>query len=314
MTTESSLPGSVALPTGQQFEIQHGTTRAVITEVGAGLRSFSIDGRELLDTFEPQEMPSGSRGQALFPWPGRIADGHYTFEGVQQQLPLSEPKTQNAIHGLTRWVNWSPILHEADRLVMDLTLHAQVGYPFVLRLQQRFTLSDQGLEVQSTAHNIGAAPLPYGAGHHPYFTVGTDLVNDAILTVPARSYIRATERMLPVLPLVSVEGTPFDFRTPHQIGDVVFDTGYGDLIYEDGWAHVTFAAPSGKPSLTVSMDSTHPFLQIFSGDTLHGAAKRRGLAIEPYTCAPDAFNNSLGLRTLQPGKIFSSLWRVSVTL
>ncbi len=311
---QAPAPEGAALPSGQQFEIQHGALRAIITEVGAGLRSFSLGGRELLDTYGPHEMASGGRGEVLLPWPGRIEDGEYTFAGTRQHLPLSEPALHNAIHGLTRWANWRPKLHEASRVVMELTLHSQPGYPFILRLEESYTLTEQGLEVQTTAQNIGTVPLPYGAGHHFYFTVGTDLVNDAVLRVPARSYFRANERMLPLLPPVSVENTPFDFRAPHSIGDLVLDTGYADLIFVDGWSSVTLSAPTGTPNLTISMDSTHPFLQIFSGDTLSEAARRRGLAIEPYTCAPNAFNNSLGLRTLQPGKLFASLWRVSATV
>lgn len=312
MTSETAL-SQVALPSGQQFEIQQGAWRAIITEVGAGLRSLALEGRELLDTYGPHDMASGGRGEALFPWPGRIEDGQYTFAGTRQQLSLTEAKLHNAIHGLTRWVNWQPALHEASRLVMALTLHAQPGYPFVLRLQERYTLSARGLEVQTTAQNIGAAPLPYGAGHHPYFTVGTQLVNEAILSVPARSYLRANERSIPLLPPVSVEGTPYDFHAARAIGDLVLDTGYTDLLFEDGWASVSLAAPAGQPRITVSMDATHPFLQIFSGDTLSESARRRGLAIEPYTCAPNAFNNGLGLRVLQPGEAFTSVWRVTAS-
>lgn len=313
MTNEAALSQD-ALPSGRQYEIQEGAWRAVITEVGAGLRSFSLEGRELLDTYGPHEMASGGRGEALFPWPGRIEDGQYTFAGTQYQTALTEPKARNAIHGLTRWMNWQPALREANRLVMALTLHAQPGYPFVLRLQDRYTLTARGLEVQTTAQNIGAAPLPYGAGHHPYFTVGTQLVNEAILSVPARAYLRANERSIPLLPPVSVEGTPFDFRSPHPIGGLVLDVGYTDLLFEDGWASVTLAAPTGQPRITVSMDATHPFLQIFSGDTLSESARRRGLAIEPYTCAPNAFNNGLGLRVLQPGEAFTSVWRVTASV
>jgi aldose 1-epimerase len=310
-----SQPAEAGLPSGQQFEIARGPLRAVITEVGACLRSFSLGGQELLDTFGPGEMSSNYRGQSLVPWPGRIEDGEYTFAGTRLKLPLTEPARHNAMHGLACWVNWRPALREANRLMMEVTLHAQPGYPFVLKVQQRFTLSEQGLEVQTTAHNIGTTAAPYGAGHHPYFTVGTTFVNEAILGVPARSYFRANEqRMLPLLPTVGVEGTPFDFRVPHAIGAHVMDTCFTDLLPQDGWTHVTLAAPAGRPSLTVSMDDTHPFLLIFTGDTLVESRRRRGLAIEPYTCAPNAFNNGLGLRVLQPGESFTSVWRVSATI
>jgi aldose 1-epimerase len=315
MTNDTPFSGEgAALPSGQQFEIQRGELRAIITEVGAGLRSFSVGGHELLDTYEQHEMASGARGEVLLPWPGRVEDGEYAFGGTRQHLPLSEPALHNAIHGLTRWANWRPKLREAHRVVMELTLHPQPGYPFILRLEESYTLTEQGLEVQTTAQNKGNTTLPYGAGHHPYFTVGTDLVNNAILRVPACSYFRTNERMLPLLPPVSVEGTPFDFRTPHSIGDLVLDTGYADLIFEDGWSSVTFSAPAGTPSISLTIDNTHLFLQLFSGDTLSESARRRGLAIEPYTCAPNAFNNGLGLRTLQPGEAFASVWRLSAAV
>jgi aldose 1-epimerase len=303
-----------ALPSGQQLEIQRGALHAVVTEVGAGLRSFSVGGQELLDTYGPHEMARDGRGQVLLPWPGRLEGGQYSFAGTRYQTPLTEPETRNAIHGLTRWLNWHVIRHEASCVVMELTLHAQPGYPFVLWLQERYMLTGQGLEVQTTAHNRGGTSLPYGVGHHPYFTVGTNVVNDAILMVPARSYFRRDEHLIPVRPPVSVAGTPFDFRVPHPIGELALDTSYTDLIFNDGWAHVTLSAPSGQPGITVSLDSAHPVLQVYSGDTLTGLARRRGLAIEPYTCAPNAFNNGAGLRTLRSGESFSSTWRVAVSV
>ncbi len=253
-----------AWPSGKQFEIQRGTQRAVITEVGAGLHSFSLDGQELLDTYAPHEMASGGRGQALLPWPGRIADGQYTFAGVQQCLPLTEPTAHHAIHGLTRWLNWNAVSHKASHLVMEVTLHAQPGYPFVLHLQERYTLTEQGLEIQTTARNIGAASLPYGAGHHPYFTVGTQLVNDAILHLPARSYFPTNERAIPLLPPVPVEGTPFDFRKPRPIGTLVLDTSFTNLTFERGWSQVTLSAPAGQPRITLTLDSTHQALHLWS--------------------------------------------------
>ena len=306
----------VALPTGAQYEIQLGAMRATITEMGAGLRSFAVEGREVLDTYGPREMPQSGRGQALLPWPGRIEDGRYVFNGATYQTPLSEPPTHNAIHGLTRWANWRVVNHEAHRLTMELTLHAQVGYPFVLLLQEHYTLTSRGLEVQTAARNIGSTPLPYGAGHHPYFTVGTESANTAVLHVPARSYFRVTERSIPIVPAVSVEGTPYDFRAPRAIGETVLDIGYTDLMADaDGWTRAAISAPGGHPGITVFMDATHQFIQVFTGDTLGDVARRRkGVAIEPYTCAANAFNNGYGLRTLQPGASFASVWGIAVTL
>ena len=78
-------------PTGEQYEISSGAYRAVITEVGATLRSFSVDGRDVVRGFNVDEMSKAGRGQNLIPWPNRIRDGRYSFDGVTQQLALSEP-------------------------------------------------------------------------------------------------------------------------------------------------------------------------------------------------------------------------------
>jgi aldose 1-epimerase len=300
-------------PSGRQFELRAGALRAVITEVGAGLRSFAVGDVEWLDTYGPDQMASSGRGQTLLPWPGRIEDGQYTFGDTHFQLPINEVSRHNAIHGLTRWLNWSPALVEADRTILGLTLHPQPGYPFVLSLEERYTLTQHELEVRTTARNIGATPLPVGVGHHPYFTVGTDVVDDAILSIPADSYFQTNDRSIPLPPPVSVEGSPFDFREPHPIGSRVMDVGYTDLRRENGWTHVRLSGPTGHPLITVALDAAHGFLQVYTGDDLPDPARRRrGIAIEPYTCAANAFNNGLGLRLLQPGESFASEWRIIV--
>ena len=77
-------------------------------------------------------------------------------------------------------------------------------------------------------------------------------------------------------------------------------------------ARVVLAAPGGRPAVTVWLDQAHQYLQIYTGDTLPDAnARRKGIAIERYTCAGDAFNNRLGLEVLQPGETFSSVWGIT---
>lgn len=304
-----------SLPSGLQFEIHRGNMSAVITEVGAGLRVFSVGGQEFLFTFSQDQMSMFSEGQVLIPFPNRIDMGSYVFNGVTEQLPLSEPARMNAIHGLTRWMNWLLVRNEGHRVIMSLVLHAQDGYPFVLSLQETYALTDRGLEVQTVAQNIGSTALPYGHGHHPYLTVGTNLINPDTLQLPANSYFLTNSRLIPIPPAVPVTGTQFDFRTPHAIGTVQMDTGFTNLIFDaDGFARVKLTAPGGSPQVTVFMDSNHQFLQVFTGDALPASVARRSIAIEPYTCAANAFNNGLGLRVLQPGDSFTTLWGISVSI
>ena len=164
---------AVIAPSGEQIEIAAGDQQAVVVEVGGGLRSYSAGGRELVDGYGADEMSSSGRGQVLIPWPNRLQDGSYEFDGRRHQLPLNEPQHHNAIHGLVRWSAWTASAREPHRVVMEHILFPQPGYPFALRLGIEYALSDRGLRVRTTATNVGTDPCPYGSGAHPYLTVGT---------------------------------------------------------------------------------------------------------------------------------------------
>jgi len=215
------------------------------------------------------------------------------------------------MHGLVRWLNWAPLSSTPSRLVMGLVLHARDGYPFVLSLRVAYTLTPSGLRVRQSARNLGAVPAPYGAGFHPYLTVGTPRIDECLLRLPARTSFLVNARMIPT-GRAGVAGTPLDFREPRAIGGTVMDTGFTDLERDaDGLARVELAAPSGRPRLSVLLDRGYPFLQVFTGDGLPNEVRRRAIAIEPYTCAANAFNNGLGLRVLAPGECFSSVWEIA---
>jgi aldose 1-epimerase len=297
-------------PSGRQYAIEHGSQRAVIVEVGGALRSYTIGDAEVIDGYAEDQMSTVARGAPLLPWPNRLQDGRYDFGGVTYQTALTEPSKHNAIHGLTRWVNWSGAEHEADRVLMTLMLHPQEGYPFTLSLGIEYRLSDQGLSVSTTATNAGTQPLPYGAGHHPYISVGTGRIDDATLRVPALLRLEVDDRQIPTGRLIPVKGTPFDFLEPRRIGPTQLDTAFSSLLPgADGLTRVEMQAPDGGRRVTLWMDAAYGFLMIFTGDTIPQAERRRGgLGIEPMTCAPNAFRSGDGLRVLQPGQSVTSKW------
>lgn len=149
-------------PSGEQFEIRHGAQRVVVVEVGGGIREW--DG--VLDGYAEDAMCASARGQVLAPWPNRLLDGRYTFDGVDQQVPLNEPPV--AIHGLVRWSNWSAVSRAEDRVELEHVLHPSPGYPFSLRTRVEYRLDGDGLTVRTKAENVGDRALPFGVGHHPY--------------------------------------------------------------------------------------------------------------------------------------------------
>jgi aldose 1-epimerase len=295
------------LPTGEQFVLRSAGAEVVVVEVGAGLRSYRVDGRDLVDGYGEREIAVGARGHVLAPWPNRLRDGRYTWDGEEHSTPLSEPETHNAIHGLTRYVAWRVTDRASETVRLEHLLHPQPGYPFGLRLQIDYELSAGGLRVTTTATNEGDVPLPYGEGHHPYLAAGAGLrVDDCTLVAPGATRLETDERGLPT-GAVAVEGTAYDLRAGRPVGDLVIDHCFTDLSRDDdGLAWVGLTGPDGRGA-AVWMDGAYSHLQLFTGDVLP-ERQRQGLAVEPMTCPPNAFATGESVIRLEPGESTTGTW------
>jgi aldose 1-epimerase len=311
-TAPASSQQPSPLATGHQYEIGRHGARAVVTEVGATLRAFEVDGQPFLDALGADDIPDAGHGQLLVPFPNRVADGRYRWDGREHQLPINEVACDNAIHGLARWTNWQVRERADHRITLGLVLHPQEGYPFVLDLAVSYTVAERSLHVQQTARNLGRTAAPFGVGFHPYLTVGTPTIDCNVLRLPATSYFLTDDRLIPT-GTATVADTPYDFRTPRPVGSVDMDTGFTNVLRDpDGWARATLAAPDG-PTLELLMGAGYDYFQVFTGDPLPEPRRRTGIAIEPYTCAPNAFNNGLGLVRLAPGQETTSTWAVQIS-
>ena len=303
---------TVAPASGRQYEIAAGAERVVVTEVGATLRSYTVNGRDVLDGFAEDERSSAGRGQVLAPWPNRLEDGRYSFEGRDARAAWDEPERQNAIHGLVRWLNWQGV-ERADRAVeLGCTLPPQPAYPWRLGLRVRYELTPAGLEVTATASNESDAPAPFGIGFHPYLMFG-GAIDDLVLVVPARAALVTNDRGLPV-DQVTVASTEFDFSAARVLGETQLDTGFTDLVRDvDGVTRVRLVAPEDSRRFTVWMDDTFTHIMVYSGDTLEPEERRRrGIAIEPMTCPPNAFRSGTDVIRLEPGGSWRGRWGITV--
>jgi aldose 1-epimerase len=300
----------VIAPSGKQITIAVGDQQAVVVEVGGGLRSYSAGGRELVDGYRADEMSSSGRGQVLIPWPNRLEDGNYEFDGRRHQLPLNEPEHHNAIHGLVRWAAWTAAEHEPHRAVMEHVLYPQPGYPFSLGISIEYALSNSGLEVRTTGTNLGLDACPYGSGAHPYLTLGTAAIDHLILRVPGRTVLRSDERGLPI-GIEAVEATEYDFQQPRRIGSTTLDHAFTDLERDDdGLARVELRDPDHVTQVSLWVDESYPYLMVFSGDPIPDVC-RRSLAVEPMTCPPNAFRTGDNLIRLEPGSSFTGTWGIA---
>ncbi len=293
------------LPSGEQFEIVAGDYRAVAVGAGGGLRTLTHAGRPLVDGYPAVARAEGGRGQVLAPWPNRVRDGQWTWGDKQLQLPLSEPKKGNASHGLVRWAGWGAIDRSPERVVLAHRLHPQPGYPFTVGLSVEYRIGAGGLSVETTATNLGQQPCPYGAGSHPYLTVGTERVDDMVLTLPASEYIVVDERGIPRERRPTVR-SPFRFFQTMQIGELKLDTAFGGLTGNEA----VVASPDGQRRVRLWWDDAHKWVMVFTGDTLDPGRRRRSVAIEPMTCPPNAFVSGEGLRVLEPEESWTTAWGI----
>lgn len=298
---------ATTLPTGEQYEISAGPYRAVVTELGATLRSFTNGGRDVLRGFAADVSPSGGAGQQLIPWPNRIRDGKYTFDGVDQQLALTEPARHNASHGLARHAVWRLTELAESSVTLTLRIFPQSGWPGVLEARLRYSVGPGGLAVDVAATNIGSTPVPFGYGAHPYLTVGESTVDKVALTIPASAYLDVDDRLLPVA-VLDVAGTAYDRRTGGLLGDRLLDTAFTRLARgEDGRWRVRLEL--GERWAELWGDDAFGWTQVFTG----GPHRDASIAVEPMSCGPDAFNEGPthdDLIVLQPGSAFHGRWGI----
>jgi aldose 1-epimerase len=295
-------------PSGQQFEIRYEGQRATIVEVGGGIRTYEVDGRAVLDPYPLEAMCDGAHGAPLIPWPNRLGDGRYRFDGADYQVAITEPEKANAIHGFLRWRTWQCVEQSDSGVVMGTRIYPLTGYPFVLDVRVAYDLGDDGLTVTTTATNLGSESCPYGCGQHPYLSPGDGLIDDCTVVLEAATRILTDdERQLPH-GRQSVEGTPYDFRDGRRIGDLRLDFPFTDLMRDSqGRAWVRLIAADGF-TRRLWVDEHYSIVELYTGDTLASHRRRRGLGTEPMTCPPNAFQSGDRVIRLDPDESVTTKW------
>ncbi len=304
----SSVPRS-----GSPFTLTAGDYVAEIASVGASLRTLRHAGRDLVVPFQADEVRPAYRGATLAPWPNRVVDGRYVDGGVPQQLALTEPDRGHALHGLVCWADFVSVgTPTVDRLELRSVISPQQGYPHRVGVSVLVELAADGLTTTVTGTNLGSDVAPWGTAPHPYLVAGPGRVDGWTLELPAATVLTVTaDRLIPLDPVdVAVaEGGRWDFRVPRRIGTTFLDHAFTDLSRDDGVATVRVSDPTGA-GVEMSFDAACPWVQVHTADLPDPDLSRRGLAVEPMTCAPDAFNAGRGLVRLDPGASHTARWRL----
>ena len=205
--------------TGQQFSISHGDYHAVVTELGATLRKLTYQGEDIIVSPGPDDMVTCCHGQLLIPFPNRIENGEYTFEGKTYTLPIDEHERHNAIHGYGKRAFWKLVSLKEDAVTLSWRAPNMEGYPFDIVVTATYSLADDGLHLNISAYNNGDADAPWALAIHPWLANGFNGYGDEIdahnakcsLTVPGRTHVTVNENLIPT-GTEPVDGTKYDLR------------------------------------------------------------------------------------------------------
>jgi aldose 1-epimerase len=294
---------------GTNYTLTAGGATAVIATLAAALRSYTVDGVHLTETWGEDSIPAGGAGILLAPWANRVDRAVWRLDGAEQRLDITEPAKGNASHGLLRNTGYTAESVSADRVVLSAGIFPQHGYPFHLTHTAAYELTGEGLSVTQSLTNHSAAPAPFGLGAHPYLKISDVPTEDLTLTVRAASVFDTDERSIPVAK-VPVSGGR-DLRGGQRIGDIEFDAAFTDLDPVGGRYEHVLSAPDGR-SVLLWAEAEFRYVHVFISTTYPGV--ERAVAVEPMTAPANAFNSGEGLRWLEPGAGFTARWGITPRL
>ena len=297
------------LPTGRQHVLELGGQRAVVTAVGASLREYTVDGRDVVLPFDQAAIAPAFSGAVLAPWPNRLRDGVYSYDGSTFEVPLTEHLRHTALHGLVASTTFDTTDTDATSVTLEHVIVPTHGYPWPVRVRLTYALTGSGLHVTAEGTNLGVTTAPYGIGFHPWLSPGDGRVDDCTLQVDAARHVTVDDRLLPT-------GTErasgdFDLRSSRPLRGLDLDDAWIDVVRDaDGLSWIRLGRPDGR---TVAMwaDGATQAWQVCTGDTVALIA-RRGVAAEPMTCIADAFRTGNDLVHLAPGAAHTITWGLAL--
>jgi aldose 1-epimerase len=309
-----------------------GSEAMVIPGMGANCVAWSItDDGQRLELMETPPTPESLRTRkfrsgmpVLWPFPGRVRDARYKFQGKEYHLPRTDKGGVHHIHGIVIESPWrvaeTGAGEEGAKLALtigpqDLDEEMRAGYPFDFSLTLTFTLKEWRLTIDLLVENKETEQsLPFGYGLHPYFR--SPILPSKV--TPDRSvcpvHIPAdqswpTKDGIPTGPAQELPAE-LDFREWRPLGTRLYDNMYGGAQFSGDWSVAGYREPGAELEIQVQADHNFHDWVLFTHPT------HPSVCIEPYTCPPNAINfeeegiPGSNLVVLEPGKS----WQAHVIL
>jgi aldose 1-epimerase len=301
--------------TGNQYSISFGDYSAVVTELGAILRVLKWKDKDLLASFDANETVPCCNGYVLVPYPNRVEDGTYTFDGKTYSMPIDEPERNTSLHGFGFRSYWN--LEELTESSVTLSWRAPSipSYPFDVTVYAHYELEDSGLTQSVTVENNDEKPAPWAFGIHPWLANGVtghrgdDIEADNAachLELHASKHVTVSpDRLLPT-GVEDVAGTKYDLTTNPSFEGKGYDDAWTGLEHgDDGSTVATFTRPDGI-QVRLSGDSTVNSWQVCTGTGFDASFRPAGVAVEPMTAHANAFRTGDNLVTVEPTESYST--------
>lgn len=247
-----------------------------------------------LDSLKHYEEANPFFGCLVGRYGNRIAKGSFKLDG--QTYTLAKNNGENHLHGGPRGFDkafWNiEVVSKADNPSLKLTYLSddmEEGYPGTLDVEVIYTLTENNelkIDYKATTDKKTIINLT----NHTYFNLTGGSKRDVLeheLSIAADRFVPINTTFIPTGELKSVEGTPFDFRTPTAIGaridanDTQTKNGLG---YDHCWVFnnpgdtnpmaTAYEPTSGR---VLEMTTTEPGVQFYSGNFLSGSAKGKGV-------------------------------------
>jgi len=299
---------------GKQHTLMFADYAATFASVGASLRTLQYRGRDLVRPFPADDLRPGYSGAILAPWPNRVKGGSYDYNGLPRQLAINEPSLGHALHGLVAWSHFVCKGRTSSSLVFAASIEPQDGFPHRLDIEVEYCLSDDGLSTLVRTTHSGGSTAPFGISSHNYLVAGPGKVDDWTLRLPAQRVLLVDDSMMPTHERAVSNRSEFDFRQPRTLAHIRLDHAFTSLVPDaDGCTHVTLQDVTGS-GVKMSWRDRLPWVQVHTGDLINDPRSRTGLAVEPMSCPPNAFNSGRDLIHLIGGETHTAQWHISAIL
>lgn len=263
-----------------------GTLTSLLVPDKAGKVSDVVLGFDKADGYLSPEFKKSNPyfGALIGRYGNRIAKGKFTIDGKPYQVGLNN--NGNSLHGGTVGFNqkiWTAKPGtSADGETLTLTYlskDGEEGYPGNLNVTVVYTLTaDNALKIDYTATTDKATPV--NLTNHAYFNLALGQSKDVLahqVTIPADRYTVVDANLIPTGELKPVKGTPFDFTTPHAIGERIAQVPGG---YDHNWAlnqatgqHSAATVYEPTTGRTMEVTTDEPGVQFYTGNFLDGSLK-----------------------------------------